>query len=71
MNSPDIAGFVERYAHHPPLASGTERDTVGNPGGHAFAARQFFQRDCESGLKRARDSHAATLRIEHECVSGF
>ena len=66
MNAPDIAGFVERYADHPPLASSTERHTVGNAGGNTLTARQIVQRDCQAGFQGARKTHAAALRIEYE-----
>src|SRR5450755_4325612 len=71
MNPPDIAGFVERYAYHPPLSSGTARHAVSDAGRHTFAAGQFVERDCEAWFQRARKPYAATLRIEHERVSGF
>ena len=58
MNAPDIAGFVERYADHPPLASGTERHTIGNAGGNTFTARQIVQRDCQAEFQGARKAHA-------------
>ena len=71
MNAPDIAGFVECYTDHPPLACGTQRHAVGDAGGDTFATWQFVQRDCQPGLEGSRDPDAAALGIEDEGVSGF
>ena len=71
MNAPDIAGFVERYTDHPPLASGAQRHTVGDAGGDTFSAGQVVQRNCQTGFQGSRHSHAAALGIEDESVSGF
>jgi hypothetical protein len=71
MDTPDIAGFVERYTYHPPLTSGTERHTVGDASGHTLAAGQFVQGDCESRFQGARNPYTAALRIKHERVSGL
>ena len=54
MNSPDVAGFIERDPDHPPLTSATQRHTVGHAGGHAFLSGQFFQGDCQSRLQRVK-----------------
>ena len=71
MNAPHIAGFVERDADHPPLASGTQGHAVGDPSRHALASWQFVQRNRHPRFQRARQAHAATLRIQNEGVSGL
>jgi len=71
MNAPHIAGFVECDADHPPLASGPQGHTVCNACRHACAAGQFVQRNCHARFQRARQAHAATLRIQNESVSGL
>ena len=42
-NAPDIAGLVERYTDHPPLASGAQGHTVSDTGRHALAAGEVVQ----------------------------
>jgi hypothetical protein len=69
MNSPDIAGFVEGDADHPPLASGAEGHAVGDTGRDAFAAGQFVQRNRHPWFQSARQADATALRVQHESVS--
>ena len=71
MNPPDVAGFVERDAYHPPLASGAQRNTVGHVGGHTLADRKVVQGDCQSRLQRTGKPYTAALGVEHERVSGL
>src|SRR5579862_4456440 len=71
MNTPHVAGFVERYPNHPPLTSGTERHAVGDTGRDTLAAGQFVQGNCLSRFQFEREPYATTLRIEHKGMSGF
>jgi hypothetical protein len=71
MNAPDIAGFVERHADHPALASCPQGDTVRDSGGRAFAGREFVQEDFRSGLQWSRKPYTATLGIYHQGVAGL
>jgi hypothetical protein len=71
MDAPDVAGLIERYTDHPPLATGTQRYTVGDAGGDTFATWQVVQRDCQTGLEGPRNPHAAALGIDHQRVPGF
>ncbi len=71
MNAPHISGFVECDADHPPLASSTQRHTVGDAGGDAFCAGQFVERNRHARFQRARQAHAAALSIQDESMSGL
>ncbi len=71
MNSPDIAGLIESDTYQPVVASLSQGHAVGNPGSNPFAGREFVQEDFGSGLQRPREPNPATLRIDHQCVTGL